>query len=59
MKSTYFVPRDLEELGSQEEVRRMVQDLVRGHGGLLEHWPDIVQAALELHEKGVQLTRAV
>ena len=55
----YFVPRDLEELGSEREVRRMVQGLVRDHGGLLEHWPDIVQAALALREKGVRLTRLI
>ena len=55
----YFIPRDLRDLGSEEEVRRMVQSLVHDQGRLLEHWPDIVQAARELREKGVRLTRPV
>ena len=55
----YFVPRDLRDLGSEEEIRRVVQNLVHEQGRLLEHWPDIVQAARELRAKGIRLTRAV
>ncbi len=55
----YFVPRDFERLGSDEEVRRLVQGLIHDHGRLLEHWPDIIQATRELREKGIRLTQAV
>ena len=59
VSSKYFVPRDLRDLGSEEEVRRLVQSLVHDQGRLLQHWPDIIQAARELRAKGVRLTRTV
>ena len=55
----YFVPRDMEGLGSDEEVRRLVQSLIHEHGRLLEHWPDLIQATRELREEGIRLTRPV
>ena len=55
----YFVPRDFEDLGSEEEGRRMVQSLVHEQGRLLEHWPDIIQAARELRAKGIRLTQTI
>ena len=58
-KPEYFIPLDLMDLGSEEEVRRLVQRLVRQFGEFLEAWPDIVKATKELHDKGVRLTRAV
>ena len=55
----YFVPRDMEGLGSDEEVRRLVQSLIHEHGRLVEHWPDLIQATRELREEGIRLTRPV
>jgi len=59
VRPDYFVPRDLEGLGSAEEIRLLVQGLIHEHGRLLEHWPDLIQATRELREKGIRLTRAV
>ena len=58
-KPEYFVPLDLMDLGSEEEVRRLVQRLVRQFGELLEVWPDIVKVTKELYDKGVRLTRTI
>ena len=58
-KPEYFVPLDLMDLGSEEEVRRLVQRLVRQFGEFLEAWPDIVKTAKELHDKEVRLTKAI
>ena len=58
-KPEYFVPLDLMDLGSEEELRHLVQRLVRQFGELLEVWPDIVKSAKELHDKEVRLTKAI
>ena len=58
-KPEYFIPLDLMDLGSEEEVRRLVQRLVREFGEFLEVWPDIVNITKELRDKGIRLTRAV
>ena len=58
-KPEYVVPLDLLDLGSEEEIRHLVQRLVRQFGELLEVWPDIIKAVKELHDKEVRLTKAI
>ncbi len=57
-KPEYFVPLDLMDLGSEEEVRQLVKRLVRQFGELLEVWPTIIETTKELHDKGTRLTKA-
>ena len=58
-KPDYFVPLDLIDLGSEQEVRRLVKQLVRQFGELLEVWPDVVKETKELRDKGITLTKVV
>ncbi len=58
-KPEYFVPLDLIDLGSEEEVRSLVKRLVRQFGELLEVWPDIAQETKGLYDKGITLTKAI
>ena len=48
----FDIPFDLKGLRSDEENRRLIQQLLANYGALLEDWPDMVAAARELRESG-------
>lgn len=55
----YAVPQDLDHIGSPDEVRRFTQTLIRRMGELLEAWPALWEAALELRRRGDRLASRV
>ncbi|MET0621839.1 MAG: hypothetical protein ABW250_02555 [Pyrinomonadaceae bacterium] len=55
----YFVPKDLARVKGAAEARALSQRLVLRFGRLLEHWPEMVEAARRLREKGRRLAVVV
>jgi hypothetical protein len=51
----YLLPSDLQQAGGEEQVRALVQEIVRRFGELLQAWPEIYSAALRLRARGVEL----
>ncbi len=52
-------PLDLQSGRTPDEARALMQRLIGGYGALLQAWPAMVQATLELREKGITLMQAV
>jgi hypothetical protein len=51
----YTVPRDLGDAFGVGEARTLFQRLVKKFGQLLQAWPDMMEAARDLHSRGVRL----
>ena len=57
VKPEYGVPADLRLRKTTEETLALTQRLVRKYGELLIAWPDMLEAAKHLRQKGVVLAR--
>jgi hypothetical protein len=55
----YFLPRDIAEAGTPEEILKAAQCLVLRFGQVLREWPAIVEAAKMLRGRGVRLAQPV
>jgi hypothetical protein len=51
----FDIPWDLKPVGDSERIRDLMQTLIRQYGELLESWPRIHAAALELAGEGIRI----
>lgn len=58
-EETGDIPLDLQTGRSPDDARALMQRLIGEYGALLQAWPAIVQATLELREKGITLMQPV
>jgi hypothetical protein len=58
-EETADVPLDLQTGRSADEARGLMQRLIGGYGALLQAWPAMVQATLELRAAGITLLQPV
>jgi hypothetical protein len=56
---TFFVPIDLQKPHSHDAVLTLTQRLVLKFGQLLQAWPQLVQAARALREKGIRVAQPI
>jgi hypothetical protein len=55
----FDIPWDLKPLGEPEKVRALMRTLIRQFGELLENWPAIHAAAVELAGEGTRIGEAL
>jgi hypothetical protein len=55
----FDIPWDIKPLGDPPRLRALMRTLLRQHGELLENWPRIIAAALELAGDGVRIGEVV
>jgi hypothetical protein len=53
----YFIPIEFKLAGSRDTVKAMTKAFIRQMGSLLQNWPDILDAATHLREKGIRVSR--
>lgn len=58
-EETADIPLDLQSGRSPGEARVLMQRLIGGYGALLQAWPAMVQATLDLREEGIRLLQPV
>jgi hypothetical protein len=55
----YFIPRDVAEGGTGDEIQQAAQRVVLQFGRVLRAWPAMVEAAKMLRGRGVRLAQPV